>query len=229
MRSIVLAGGIVIAALAVGPAAQAADSLSDPGLSAYDWTGAYAGIHGGGGRSRVSWTYVPSGSDASHNGSGAFGGVQLGYNWQTGGFVFGGEADIAYGNINGSTPCPNPAFSCRSDVNWLGSVRGRVGYAFSNVLIYGTGGLGLGGVRIETVLPGGSVPPSGGPANGERRTLAGWTAGAGAEVAFSSNWSVKAEYLYYGFGRRSFSVDNNLETSIRPDFHTFKIGVNYRW
>ncbi len=169
-------------------------------------------------------------ANASHSGSGAFGGVQAGYNVQNGAWVFGGEADLSYADIEGDTACPGPAFSCNSDISWLGSVRGRAGYAFDNLLLYGTAGLGFGSVRIETVeTAGGAVPPSGTPVNGERKTRVGWTVGAGAEMAFSDAWSVKGEYLYYDFGRSTYVVDNGLEVSARTRAHTFKVGVNFHW
>lgn len=100
--------------------------------------------------------------------------------------VFGAEADISYAGINGSTPCPNPDFACQSRINWLGSARLRAGFAFDQVMIYGTGGLGFGNVRMQTVDLVGALGTS-----GETRTRAGWTLGAGAEFAFADGWSLK--------------------------------------
>ena len=67
---------------------------------------------------------------------------------------------------------------------WFGTVRGRVGYAFNNILFYGTGGLAFGELRGETF------------GLSESHTNAGWTAGVGAEFGFAPNWSAKVEYLY---------------------------------
>jgi len=219
MRILILAGSVAAAALLAGQPAQAADSFGGaPAI--FDWSGFYVGLHAGGAGSRVGWTYVASGNTANHNGSGAFGGVQLGFNSQSGNFVFGAEADLAFAGISGATACPNPAFSCRSNINWLGSARARVGYAFDRAMIYATGGLGFGGVRIETI----NVTTV-----GQHRGMLGWTLGGGAEFALGKNWSVKAEYAYYDFGRANFTVDSGFQVSARPQIHTGKIGVNFRW
>jgi len=229
MRSYFLASAAAAALMIATPASAADQFVDTTAPMVFDWTGFYVGLHGGGAGSRIGWQYV-AGGNASHSGSGAFGGVQAGYNVQNGAWVFGGEADLSYADIDGDTPCPNPVFSCNSDIGWLGSVRGRAGYAFDNLLLYGTAGLGFGSVRIETVdTAGGAIPPSGTPVNGERKTRVGWTAGAGAEMAFSDAWSVKGEYLYYDLGRSTYVVDNLNEVSARTRVHTFKVGVNFRW
>lgn len=155
-------------------------------------------------------------------GSGAFGGIQAGYNFQEGFWVFGAEGDIAYAGINGSTACPDAAWTCQSRINWLGSARLRAGVAFDRVLLYGTGGVGFGNVRIQT-----NNPASG--TFGQSRTQVGWTLGAGAEFAVTDAWSVKAEYVYYDLGRATYTVDNALNVSARTHVHTGKIGLNFRW
>lgn len=220
MRSYFLASAAAAALMIATPASAADQFVDTTAPTVFDWTGFYVGLHGGGAGSRIGWQYVVGGA-ASHSGSGAFGGVQAGYNVQNGAWVFGGEADLSYADIDGDTPCPSPTYSCNSDIGWLGSVRGRAGYAFDNVLLYGTAGLGLGSVRIETEL--------GGVTAGERKTRVGWTAGAGAEMAFSDAWSVKGEYLYYDLGRSTYTVDSGLEVSARTRVHTFKVGVNFHW
>ncbi len=110
--------------------------------------------------------------------SGFVGGVQAGYNWQSGPWVFGVEGDIQATGAN-DTFAPwkfsNP---------WFGTVRGRVGYAFNNILFYGTGGLAFGELRGETF------------GLSETHTKAGWTVGVGAEFGLTQNWSAKIEYLY---------------------------------
>lgn len=223
--------GTVAAALLVTAPVYAADDFTDYSAVTVDWTGFYVGLHGGGAQSQVSANYTSAPfSDVSHRGSGAFGGAQIGYNFQSGAWVFGAEADIAFANISGGTDCPNPVYSCNSNVNWLGSVRARAGYAFDSLLLYGTAGLGMGGVRIETVHTGGAaIPPSGTPVNGQRKTRVGWTVGAGAELALSKNWSIKSEYAYYDLGRDTFAIDNAQSISANTRLHTFKAGVNFRW
>lgn len=142
--------------------------------------------------------------------SGVLGGIQAGYNWQTGMFVFGGEADLSISNAD-DTFAPwkfsNP---------WFGTVRARLGIApWQGVLFYGTGGLAFG--ELEAEWAGGLS---------ESRTTAGWTIGGGAEVALNQAWSVKAEYLYLSYAARTFTVtgvDNGFDTSL------VRFGVNYRF
>lgn len=166
----------------------------------YNWAGAYLGANLG-----YQW------GGTTHNPtdpSGVAGGVQGGYNWQSGQFVFGGEADLQLSAAD-DTFAPykfsNP---------WFGAARGRVGLAFNNILLYGTGGLAFGGLRGEVA------------GLSESRTHVGWTAGVGLEVGFAPNWSAKAEYLYVDLSDRHYSItgmDNGLQSSL------FRMGVNYHF
>ncbi|MGA8169397.1 MAG: outer membrane beta-barrel protein [Methylocystis sp.] len=183
------------AALASG-AAQAADLPSRKGAPVYvpppapmfTWTGLYAGLNLGGG-----W------GDSHHGGQGSvLGGGQIGYNLQLSPlFVAGLETDF-----QGSSS---------RNLNWFGTVRGRLGVTpFSpNLLIYGTGGFAYGEgsgsnngwnpawATAFAPAPAGGFPPvgfNGGNGSGGART--GWTAGGGVEWAFRPNISVKVEYLY---------------------------------
>jgi len=144
-----------------------------------------------------------------HNWSGPYLAGQLGgYNWQTGAFVLGGEADL---NVSGA----EDRFAAWKFSNaWFGTVRGRLGYAFSNVLVYGTLGLAFGSGHLEL---GGAT---------ETRTHTGWTAGAGMEVALTGAWSARVEYLYVDLSDRPYGLtgmNHGSESSL------FRIGVNYRF
>lgn len=167
-------------------------------VSAHGWTGPYVG-----GQLGYQW-----GSMAGARPSGIAGGVRAGYNAQAGAFVFGGEADL---NRSGA----EDRFAGWKFSNpWFGTLRARVGYAFSNVLVYGTLGLAVGGGRAE--LGGAS----------ESRTHAGWAAGGGMEIGLTAAWSARVEYLYvdlsdrpYGLTGANHGIDSNL----------LRIGVNYRF
>jgi outer membrane immunogenic protein len=166
----------------------------------YNWTGAYVGLNGG---------YGFSGSNGSDGW--LFGGT-LGYNLQTGGpLVWGLEGDIAWTDIEGSN-----AFNQTSN-NWLGTVRGRIGYAMGptgTVMPYVTGGVAFG--DIENAVPGfGSA----------RDTKLGWTLGGGIEAALSGPWTAKVEYLYVDLG------DGPTVAGVGSDFHTniIRAGLNYRF
>ena len=134
--------------------------------------------------------------------------MQAGYNWQTGQFVFGGEADI---QLSGADDVFAP---WKFSNPWFGTLRGRAGIAFDNVLFYATGGLAYGGLRGE--LAGLS----------ESRAHLGWTIGAGMEMGLTPNWTAKIEYLYLDLMDRGYSVtglDNGLQSNL------VRLGVNYRF
>ncbi len=205
MRSVALmaaalAAGLVPARAADLPyGARAPYTVNQP-LNAYSWAGPYLG-----GNLGYNWGEV---TNSATRPSGFAGGVQAGYNWQSGPLVYGIEADIQ-GNAADDTFAPykfsNP---------WFGSVRGRVGYAVNNVLFYGTGGLAFGGLRGETF------------GLSESHTSAGWTLGAGVEFGFAPNWSAKAEYLYVDLSDNRFSV-TGLPNGY--EFGLVRLGVNYHF
>src|SRR5690242_21502744 len=150
------------------PARGPAPYYSAP-ASYYNWGGFYAGVNAG-----YSWGHV---TNSSIDPSGVFGGGQAGFNWQTGQFVLGAETDI-------QASAADDTFAPWKFSNpWFGTLRGRVGYALSNILFYGTGGLAFGELTGETF------------GLSESHTTAGWTAGVGAEFGFARNWSAKVEYL----------------------------------
>jgi outer membrane immunogenic protein len=126
------------------------------------------------------------------------GGVQAGYNWQSGQFVFGAETDI---QITGA----DDTFAPYKFTNpWFGTLRARAGVALNNILFYGTAGLAYGGLTGEI----GGLD--------ESRAHLGWAAGAGMEVGFTPNWSAKVEYLYMDLSNRAYSVTGTDNGFPRP-------------
>jgi len=206
MSKIAMAAAAVFAAGVT--AGQAADlsygsrapyTVNQP-LNAYSWAGPYIG-----GNLGYNW------GDITHNVTrpeGFAGGIQGGYNWQSGALVFGVEGDI---QLNGADETFAP---WKFSNPWFGTVRGRVGYAFNNVLFYGTGGLAFGGLRGETF------------GLSESHTTAGWTAGVGAEFGFAPNWSAKVEYLYVDLSDTRFSI-TGLPNGYQ--FGLVRAGVNYHF
>ena len=231
-----------------------------PSAGSYDWEGVYIGGHVGWGRGRADTTFTPLPTatlfvDMAPTGlrpepSGINGGVQAGYNWQTGHFVFGAEADFSWSRMsatstvtpiirNNGTPFPGTSFlTAHQDTKWFGTVRPRAGAAFDRVFLYGTGGLAYGHVNHAAnsdFRPVGPPGPFRYPAS-LSKTKTGWTVGGGAEVAISKHWSWKAEYLYYDLRKESatanpvpanppFQVAYTWETRA----HTFNTGVNFRF
>ena len=168
--------------------------------SLYNWSGFYAGLNLG-----YEWGKV---TNTGVNPSGILGGGQVGYNWQRGQFVFGAEADLQGSSAN------NTFAPWKFSNPWFGTVRGRAGYAFNNILLYGTLGIAYGDLRGEF----------GGTA--ETHVLAGWVGGAGAEVGMTPNWSVKVEYLYMDLADRGFAI-TGMDNGYRSNMVRF--GVNYHF
>ena len=136
------------------------------------------------------------------------GGGQVGYNWQTGQFVFGGETDL---QVSGA----DDTFAAYKFSNpWFGTVRGRAGFAMNNILFYATAGLAYGGGKVEFA------------GLSESHTHLGWTGGAGIEIGFTPNWSAKAEYLYVDLSDKSYVLTG---TSSGIQSNMLRFGVNYRF
>ena len=154
---------------------------------------------------------------------GVLGGIQAGYNWQFNSAVLGLEADFDgagvknRGVFGGITPLAGFAnqnesiINMNTTLNWLGTVRARVGYSvFPSILLYGTGGLAYGKVSTtvgyyQIILPATTCGPCFGSGAGVSMggTRVGWTAGGGAEWMVWPNWSLKAEVLYYDLGKQT--------------------------
>jgi len=224
MIKTIAAGCFAVAALLTAQSAFAADLSVAPlykapppvATPAYDWSGFYLGINGGGGWGHSTW-------DANATGirtSGGLVGGTAGYNWQLGSAVLGVEGDIDWANLKGtstSTLCP---LGCSTSDSWLGTVRGRAGYAFGGVLPYVTGGLAVGDIRAAT--PGFA---------GATNTNAGWTVGGGVEFALPGNWSAKAEYLHVDLGRFNCGTNCGIAATDNVSMHDdiFRAGINYRF
>jgi len=105
-----------------------------PAPVAYNWTGFYIGANVGGARGNTKIVDIPTGAFATGDTMGALAGGQAGFNWLTGPFVLGIEGDWDCANINGTNRCPNTNFDCKSQMNWLSTIRGRLGYATGPIM-----------------------------------------------------------------------------------------------
>jgi outer membrane immunogenic protein len=199
--------GTLALALAATASARAADlgyrapyTVNQP-LNAYSWAGPYLG-----GTLGYEWGTV---SRNPTKPSGFAGGVTAGYNWQLNSpWVFGIEGDIQ------ATGADDTFAPWKFSNPWFGTVRGRAGYAFSNILVYGTAGLAFGELRGQTF----GVT--------ETHTTAGWTAGLGAEVGFAPHWSAKIEYLYVDLSDSAFAI-TGVSNGYRSNM--IRAGVNYHF
>jgi outer membrane immunogenic protein len=171
-------------------------------LNAYSWAGPYLGATLG-----YEWGSV---SNSTAKPSGIAGGVTGGYNWQSGNIVFGLEGDL-----QGTGASDNDRFATYKFSNpWFGTARGRIGYAFNNVLLYGTAGLSFGSLEAER------------SGLQQTQTSVGWTAGVGAEVGIYQNWTAKIEYLYVDLSKNTYTLTG---TDSGLSFGTVRVGVNYHF
>ncbi len=186
---------------------------------AFTWTGFYAGVNAGakfgsddnartigspGFVGLVPGGFVPGSLRVGD--TGFTGGAQIGYNQQYGQFVAGVETDFQFVGgergtaFTGPTGITTTAFR---DNGYLGTLRARLGILASDrLLVYATGGLAYG--SFDTTLGVTAGPAIWGGSNDKFR--AGWTVGAGAEYAFTNNWTAKIEYLYYDLGRQTITA-----------------------
>lgn len=228
------------AALSIGfsQVATAADLAVEPVYKAavvappvYNWTGIYVGAHAGGGWGDKEWVFIGTGQSTSHNVDGWLAGLQAGFNWQIGRIVLGIEGQYSWANLDGSSPCPNPAFSCQTEVDWLATVAGRFGFAFNNWLLYGKAGwAGAGDDYIAVLIAG---PAANDFLGSENRS--GWMAGLGIEWGFWNNWSAKLEWNHMDFGTKLVQFSNRANPANTDNFDNdqtidiVKFGINYRF
>lgn len=237
---------VALATVAVGGIANAADLAlrprPEPSVFAPEpissWTGFYVGLNGGGG-----WGTTSHAATGTLNGNtiasgdfdvsgGLFGGT-IGYNYQIAGpWVAGLEADLDWADVQGSsrnfvinTGGGGANGSASSRLDWLDTVRARVGYSFGRSLLYVTGGAAYGSVTAQLS---GNIANSGNPLVGsfaQSDTRLGWTIGAGYEYRFTPQLSGKLEYLYVDLGANT----QLLADSVKFNANIFRGGVNWHF
>jgi len=198
---------------------------------------------------------------------GGIGGVEAGYNYQINSLILGVESDFSFANINGSAnanetffPLPGVLVLCRiasvcttrvsyaeqQNLNWLATLRGRVGFlATPSWLIYGTGGWAGGNVKSSvTVNLAGQVTQGGVTtttptlfSGSSSQFQNGWTVGGGTEYMFTRNWTGKVEYLYYDLGSVRLVGTNpgdigtvvTAVSNMSVHGQIFRVGANYKF
>ncbi len=214
------------------------------------WAGFYAGAQIGAAWTRDRLTETtslvpPVTGSATENATSFIGGGHAGYNWQMGDFVFGPEADIEGTTLKTTDTCliqdagagnatPGACFPGVQDFStqifWQASVRGRVGYAWKNALIYATGGVAFADIKTTYTQTVGAVVSS----ESFRRIKAGYTVGGGLEYAFDAHWIARVEYRYSDFGTVSDTTGaaaGRFWTGYTNDHaiteHAVRVGVSY--
>ena len=220
--------------------------------SIFDWTGFYVGTHFGYAAGASNWSATQADGSAprlmgrldfypqydAFKGTGSFSsGLQAGYNYQAASrLLLGVEADISFPNSVSATQTFSTTLGDQASygetVLHAGSVRGRVGYAFDNWLVYGTGGFGWSFDQFtRTQLMGSPMGGSAVPGTLEKHSLwrLGWVAGAGVELPVAPSWTAKLEYLLSEFGGQSISFPAGAQ-KFEGDYasHSIRLGLNYQ-
>jgi outer membrane immunogenic protein len=221
-------------------------------LSMYSWTGFYVGGNVGYGfgndvvaQREISGPVVVTTEPNSHlTPKGVVGGVQLGYNWQGGrNWLVGFEADLQ-GSAQTDTGCSplvcaiTPAgtdfVTVQHQLDYFGTLRGRLGAINDNVLYYVTGGAALGHVKQIVNANQTNSNPALLINGGSTADMIGWVVGGGIEAALWGGWTAKAEYLYMDLGSLSTTMDisipgtsGSLITTSTVRDHIVRIGANY--
>jgi outer membrane immunogenic protein len=261
MKKFLLAASAVVALTAIDTANAADMALKavPPPAPVYSWTGWYAGVNVGGsfGQARDTASYgapavpfIPGSTSA--NLDGVIGGGQIGYNMQSGSWLFGLEADIQGSSERSSALSSNTvtiagiavttvtgALNDQEKLPWFGTARGRIGLLASPTwLFYVTGGLAYGEIRstesltVTATTPGGTATAAASATS--NTTRAGWTIGGGVEGVISGPWTAKIEYLYMDFGTFNNSPTGlglftplNLSTHVTDN--VVRVGLNYHF
>ncbi len=221
------------------PARTSAPAPQIYAAPAFTWTGFYAGVNAGygwgSGDNTITYNAASGLATGSDDSSGFIGGAQVGYNYQLTpgyGVVVGVEADLQYASLDSTSPyyesaTGNYTFSGTPSLDYFGTVRGRVGYAFDRALVYGTAGLAYGGGDA------GDSSSSSVSVSGFDETGFGYTLGAGLEYAFTPNITAKIEGLYVNIDRGTGTVYEAGaavgETSGRNEFGLVRAGLNYKF
>jgi len=267
----VIVGFIAVALIRVAAAADIAKApayrpTSPPVFDS--WTGFYFGLNAGWvGASHGSQQLTGTDTDDGGLGfllreghipaalglspSGVIGGGQIGYNWQISNWLAGLESDFDGTSLKGAqtgfglTPglTGNYSQTLTSELNWLATLRGRVGVIWAHALFYATGGLAVAQTKVgfssvDLIDP---IPPLNASSFSDT-TRAGWTVGAGLEWKFTSRWSVKAEYLYVDLGTDTRTVsyaytlfttnsanNSTLTVQVKERYNIARVGVNFHF
>jgi len=255
--------GLSVAAIA---APKKKPPPSPPPPPTWTWSGYYLGLNLGysWGQSNLTEILVDSGTGATLftgtstvNITGVIGGGQAGYNWQSGNWVFGIEADFQGSGERGSVTFTCAACSTSTvtasiteRLDWFGTVRPRLGWTVTpTTMVYATGGLAYGELNDSGVISNGTAATS----FSFSKVSAGWTAGGGIEGQLSGNWTWKVEYLFMellepsgsdptsipavpagctpGFNCIPGVGNGHLNNNTDPSFtdNIVRAGINYKW
>lgn len=240
------------------------------GAPGSDWTGLYVGGHLGYGLGDIKGVTttaagVTGGVAATESADvdlqGLTKGFQAGFNYQfANGFVLGIEAEriwLKHQKTQKTLATEVPALAMRGwyqattqyELDWMTTLRGRAGFAFDRLFVYGTGGVAWlkeieerTQYRVDSAASTALIPGEFGEQ--AAKTRVGWTAGGGFEYALTNNWSLRGEYAFAHFGEEDFlfpraragvrspgssQITNGRQALNELALQTMKMGLNYRF
>jgi len=191
----------------------------------HQWTGFYGGVNIGYGLAGITDNLPLAVSSLMY---GVSGGAQVGYNYQTGSWVFGLEADIQASDMSASYTRNLPVIgdlTVGHRIPYFGTLRGRLGYAFTCgcVMAYATAGVAYG--SYEPFATAGGITVS------RTYTNAALAAGAGVEWMVAERWSTKLEALYFDTGNIGSGLVLPIvgEINARVRSTVTRLGLNYHF
>ncbi len=242
MNKVAISLGLLLASTAISSAADAI--VDEPVVIVAEPSGQWSGLYVGG---QIGYAWANRDWNGDFLGSpipddqynfdmdGGQVGAHIGYNWQVDNFVFGVEADASWSKVDDHLTQTTGPFSTavEAEMDWLATVRGRVGYAWDRFLIYGTGGVAF--AHVDTDV---ETSVFGSPYSSDRagETHTGWVAGVGVETMVSEKISLRFEYLHADFSNENYDYDL---INVSPDDDTFgsadldvdmiRLGVSYHF
>lgn len=195
-------------------AARAADVIVEqppeppaPSVSSYLWTGPYIGLHGG-----YNWLGSELSGQPDIDGiDGLTGGGYLGYNYQ-----FDNNWVAGFEGMAGVSGAENSFGGVNVEQDWEASLRGRIGYAFENSMVYGLAGLA--GTRANVSDATGS----------DSNVHLGWQVGAGLETFLTQNVTGRIEYDYTDYASRGYSLGAS-SPDVGLNSHSVKVGIGLKF
>jgi outer membrane immunogenic protein len=233
MTKVFLLAAACLIGLGIAGSARAADlaaqSAAAPPLYTppFTWTGIYIGGNAGGAWASTAMSDNLTGANLTGNRGGWLAGGQMGFNYQTGNFVWGGEATGDWTSLNSTIGTASTVFGVlqsSANTQWMTTVAARLGFAVDRFLVYGKGGGGWIGdsATVTNLTTGFAVSSS--------KINGGWLIGVGGEYAFNAYWSAKLEYDYLGLGGWVAGSPVLADAvSVKRQINMVLAGFNYRF
>jgi outer membrane immunogenic protein len=238
--------GLVLTGTSTFAADLGVAPLAPPPPPVFTWTGFELGVQVGGGVGRTTVhvdgnataaPFPPFPSSASYTGTGPFGGIHVGFNYQFASpIVAGVQLEYNFAGITKTASAP-PLNFLETSIRQFGSADARLGVAFDRLLLYAIGGFAYADIRSQILLAGLA------PAIVDEFSVNryGWDVGGGLEYNFYGNWTARAEYRYYDWGTRGFNtagfgspINAVIPFAIpnhtaRETMHTGRVGLTYKF